>query len=55
MYWHLPPLFNPENHFRNKTDVFGNIGSINMVCLHTSNTSPVTGFRKVEGPESKWR
>lgn len=32
-FWHTPALFNPNNFFGNKTDVFGDLGSINMLCV----------------------
>lgn len=33
LYWHLPPLFNPNNYAGEKTNVFPNIVSVNMLCL----------------------
>lgn len=36
MYWHTPPLFNPNNFFNNRQNVFPNIVSRNMLCLHKS-------------------
>ena len=32
-FWHWPPLFNPDNHFKHAENVFGNIVSKNMICL----------------------
>lgn len=32
-YWHSTALFNPNNYFKNTNDVFGDIGSINMLCV----------------------
>lgn len=48
MYWHLPPLFNPDNFLRNPTNVFGNTVSINMVCIHKSIPRHLDGFRQVQ-------
>jgi hypothetical protein len=48
MYWHLPPLFNPDNFFHNPTNVFGNTVSINMVCIHKSIPHHLDGFRPVQ-------
>lgn len=47
LWWHMPPLYNPDNYFRNADNVFGNVVSINMVAIHSStptNTSlvPIT-------------
>ena len=32
LWWHLPPLFNPNNFFGVKDNVYGNIVSCNMFC-----------------------
>lgn len=32
-YWHPTPMYNPDNFFKNEVDVFGNLCSLNMVCL----------------------
>lgn len=34
MFWHLPPLFNPKNFLKNSNNVFYNIVSCNMFCIH---------------------
>ena len=34
LYWHLPRLFNENNFLKNKTNIFGNIVSVNMLCIH---------------------
>lgn len=36
MYWHMPPLFNPANYFDNSQNIFGQIVSKNMICIHKS-------------------
>lgn len=35
-WWHLPPLFNPDNHARKAENVFGVIRSVNVLGLHRS-------------------
>ena len=50
MYWHCPPLFNPQNYFGNPVNVFGDIVSANMVCVHRSAPIDVEGFRAVRVP-----
>ena len=47
-YWHRPPLFNPNNFFGNAENVFGDIVSINMLCVPKG--TPVTGSARVEVP-----
>ncbi len=33
IYWHRPPLFNPQNFFQNSDNAFGKTVSINLLCL----------------------
>lgn len=33
LWWHIPPLFNPDNYFGVGEDIYPNIYSINMICL----------------------
>ncbi len=50
MYWHTPPLFNPANFAGNAVNVFGNIVSLNMLCVPKSWPQQIQGFRPVEVP-----
>ncbi|WP_141051380.1 FkbM family methyltransferase [Aliarcobacter cryaerophilus] len=34
MYWHLPRLYNKNNFFNEEENIFGNIVSVNMFCIH---------------------
>ena len=34
MYWHLPKLYNKSNFFCQEENIFGNIVSVNMFCIH---------------------
>lgn len=36
MYWHLVPLFNRDNFFGVKENIFGGLVSKNMICIHKS-------------------
>lgn len=36
IFAHTPPMFNPDNFMGNKNNVFGNIVSVNMLCVHSS-------------------
>jgi FkbM family methyltransferase len=33
-WWHCPPLYSPDNHAGNAENVFGEIVSVNWVCVH---------------------
>ena len=50
MFWHAPPLFNPDNYRKNTENVFGQIVSLNMFCMHKSVPHKMEGFQKVEVP-----
>lgn len=49
-YWHRPPLFNPDNFFRVADNIFPNLISVNMLCLHESRPA-VDGLREVTGTD----
>jgi hypothetical protein len=51
LFWHLPPLFNPDNFFRHSTNVFGNIVSYNMLGVPREAKRDISGFRPIAGPE----
>ncbi len=36
MFWHIPRLFNEDNHKQDSENIFKNIASHNMLCLHKS-------------------
>ncbi|MFA6075239.1 MAG: FkbM family methyltransferase [Negativicutes bacterium] len=47
LYWHCPLLFNSNNYYGNKENVFGNIVSKNMLCIPKSKNVNLNGFEKV--------
>jgi FkbM family methyltransferase len=36
MYCHYPPLFNPRNYFKETRNIFGDLVSKNLLCVHQS-------------------
>jgi FkbM family methyltransferase len=50
MYWHTPPLFNPQNYAGNNENAFGAIVSVNMLCCPKSLPQQIIGGQKVEVP-----
>ena len=54
LYWHLPPLYHPSNYFGNENNVFGNIVSSNMLCVHSSIKSSITGLRQIQRADEHW-
>jgi len=51
MYWHKPPLYNPQNFFNNPKNVFGDIVSLNMICLPRSRGGVLQQCEKVVVPK----
>jgi FkbM family methyltransferase len=51
LWWHIVPLFRPNNHARTRQNIFGNIKSFNMLCLPRERGIKVTGTSKVEDSE----
>ena len=47
LYWHRPPLFNPGNYFENRANVFGNFVSMNLLCIHASVKTSISGMKEV--------
>jgi len=54
-WWHLPPLFAPDNFAGKPENVFGGVVSINLLCLPAEATCSVTGLRPVSHPEDWWK
>ncbi|HTP96296.1 MAG TPA: FkbM family methyltransferase, partial [Burkholderiales bacterium] len=54
MWWHLPPLYHPANFAANSVNVFGNIVSINLLCLPRE-MDLVVPLREVGGDDDWWR
>lgn len=48
LYWHLPKLYNKNNFFRNNNNIFGNILSVNMLCIHKDLKIQVKQMQKIE-------
>ncbi|MEM7190829.1 MAG: FkbM family methyltransferase [Pseudomonadota bacterium] len=51
LHWHLPPMYNPANHFGEAKNIFGQIISFNMLATPTERAVNVNGARKVAGPD----
>lgn len=50
MYWHMPRLYNKDNFFKDDENIFGNIVSVNMVCIPKD--SPINVLDLVEVVDS---
>jgi FkbM family methyltransferase len=47
MYWHFPPLFNPDNFFANNMNLFPTVVSANMLCVHRDSQLRPEGLQEV--------
>ena len=54
LYWHLPQLFNPDNYFANKENVFENLISRNMFCIPKNNPLTITNFQEITSPDEEF-
>jgi FkbM family methyltransferase len=56
LFWHLPRAFHQSNHFQNQENVFGDIVSINVLCIPLVSSAPVTqGFVEITSKDDWWR
>lgn len=49
LYAHTVRLFNPQNFFGNADNLFDNIGSFNMLCIHKTIRASISGLPEVTG------
>jgi len=47
IYKHNPYLYNPNNFEKNKNNIFGNIVSKNILCIHKDSKIKVEGFEAI--------
>ena len=48
MFWHLPPLYNPKNFFKNQNNIFSNLVSVNLLCLPKNSKVSIQNFVEVK-------
>lgn len=47
MFWHLPPEFNPDNYYADAENIFSDIISVNMLCVHRDNDIKIGGLTEI--------
>lgn len=47
LYWHLPPLYNPNNFASDPENLYPNIASFNMLCFHNSIDINIEGSNEI--------
>lgn len=55
LYWHTPPLFNPENYFGSGENVFKDWCSMNMLGIPAEQSQVASNFREIVSPQGDWR
>jgi len=50
LFWHIPPLFNPNNFYENRENVYGHVVSVNMLCLPRNGKHSITGLEEITDP-----
>lgn len=50
LYWHLPPLYNPQNWYGEPQNLYPGIVSVNMLAVHRSRAQNVQGMVEVRSP-----
>jgi FkbM family methyltransferase len=53
LYWHLPPYFNPNNHFGVAENIYGRTISVNMLGVPKSQPQQIK-LREVLSPTDTW-
>ena len=51
LWWHAPKLFNVGNFFENAENLWPNIASFNMLCIHSTRSIMRFGLKEIEDPE----
>jgi FkbM family methyltransferase len=52
LWWHVVPLFNPQNHRGLAENVFGRVSSLNMLCLPRETGTVVGGGAEILSPDT---
>jgi len=54
LYWHVTPMFSPDNYCKNPENVFGRVGSFNVLGIHRSVSQSVAGLVEITSPTQTW-
>ncbi len=54
VWWHLSPLFNPDNFAKNSQNIFGGVVSTNILCQPAESARPVAGLREILDENDRW-
>ncbi len=51
LWWHLPPLYNPNNTYQNPQSIYGEMASINMFCIHKTVAADLDEAGEILSPD----
>jgi FkbM family methyltransferase len=54
LWWHVTPLYNPDNFLKNPSNQFGGTVSINLLCQPAEAARPVDAMREIKSPADTW-
>ncbi len=54
LWWHLPRMYNPDNYRADNENIFGNIISVNMLCL-PQEVQTAIDLPEIKSPDDNWR
>lgn len=54
LWWHVTPLYNPDNFRRNADNALAGFVSINVLCQPREAALPVAGMREIQDPAEQW-
>ena len=54
LWWHVTPLYNPDNFLKNPSNQFGGTVSINILCQPAEAARPVDAMREITSPADTW-
>ena len=49
---HFPRLYNHDNYFKNPENIFGNVGSFNLICTPKGNIQANQQIKNIKNTES---
>lgn len=47
LYWHTPSLFSPDNFRGSNNNLFGELRSLNVLCIHASIAQNIQGMQEI--------
>lgn len=52
IWWHVVPVYRPDNRARTLTNLFGNMASFNILCLPRERGAVIDGLPRIDDPDA---